>query len=86
MPFPGYTGFPLNSSAGMTIFINGILANAESLKGNVFMSEDIRWKQRFDNLQAAYIRLRQAVAANADAPDDDLSVEQLHLFFLDKAA
>ena len=50
------------------------------------MSEDIRWKQRFDNLQAAYIRLRQAVAANADAPDDDLSVEQLHLFFLDKAA
>ena len=36
------------------------------------MSEDIRWKQRFDNLQAAYIRLRQAVAANADAPDDDL--------------
>ena len=36
------------------------------------MSEDIRWKQRFDNLQAAYIRLQQAVAANADAPDDDL--------------
>jgi nucleotidyltransferase substrate binding protein (TIGR01987 family) len=36
------------------------------------MSEDIRWKQRFDNLQLAYARLRQAVAANADRPDDDL--------------
>jgi len=36
------------------------------------MPEDIRWKQRFNNLQSAYARLHQAVAANADLPDDDL--------------
>ena len=36
------------------------------------MTEEIRWKQRFDNLQLAYARLRHAVAANADLPDDDL--------------
>ncbi len=36
------------------------------------MIEDIRWKQRFSNLQRAYARLHQAVVANADDPDDDL--------------
>ncbi|MBC8017553.1 MAG: nucleotidyltransferase substrate binding protein [Verrucomicrobia bacterium] len=36
------------------------------------MSEDIRWKQHFNNLQLAYARLRQAVSANADRPDDNL--------------
>ncbi|OHC74194.1 MAG: hypothetical protein A3G18_08330 [Rhodospirillales bacterium RIFCSPLOWO2_12_FULL_58_28] len=36
------------------------------------MTEDIRWKQRFDNLQSAYQRLRRAVQANAQAPDNDL--------------
>ena len=36
------------------------------------MPEDIRWKQRFDNLQRAYGRLHQAVEANAGQPDNDL--------------
>ena len=36
------------------------------------MSADIRWKQRFDNLQKAYVRLLQTVAANADRPESDL--------------
>lgn len=36
------------------------------------MTEDIRWKQRFDNLQRAYSRLHQAVAANIDEPENDL--------------
>lgn len=36
------------------------------------MVEDIRWKQRFDNLQAAYGKLLQAVQAHAQMPDDDL--------------
>ena len=36
------------------------------------MSEDIRWKQRFNNLQLAYARLRKTVAANADFPDDEM--------------
>lgn len=36
------------------------------------MTEDIRWKQRFDNLHRAYDRLHQATAANADQPDNDL--------------
>jgi nucleotidyltransferase substrate binding protein (TIGR01987 family) len=34
--------------------------------------EDIRWKQRFDNLQSAYLRLQEAVAANRQAPDNRL--------------
>ena len=34
--------------------------------------EDIRWKQRFDNLQSAYARLQEAVAANRQAPDNRL--------------
>ena len=36
------------------------------------MTEDIRWKQRFNNLQLAYARLRKTVAANADLPDDEM--------------
>lgn len=36
------------------------------------MAEDIRWKQRFDNLQAAYGKLLQAVQAHTQMPDDDL--------------
>jgi len=36
------------------------------------MSEDIRWKQRFNNLQLAYARLRKTVTANADSPDDEM--------------
>lgn len=36
------------------------------------MTEDIRWKQRFDNLQRAYARLHQAVAANVIEPENDL--------------
>lgn len=37
------------------------------------MSElDIRWKQRFDNLQAAYKKLQHAAQANVQAPQDDL--------------
>jgi len=36
------------------------------------MTEDIRWKQRFDNLQRAFDRLRQAIIANAEQPDNDL--------------
>ena len=34
--------------------------------------EDIRWKQRFDNLQSAYLRLQEAVEANRQAPDNRL--------------
>jgi len=34
--------------------------------------EDIRWKQRFDNLQSAYLRLQEAIAANQQAPDNRL--------------
>lgn len=33
---------------------------------------DIRWKQRFDNLQSAYQRLQHAVQVNAQTPDNDL--------------
>ncbi|WP_295404421.1 nucleotidyltransferase substrate binding protein [uncultured Thiocystis sp.] len=33
---------------------------------------DIRWKQRFENLRAAFLILQQAVAANAETPDNDL--------------
>ncbi|MDI9334160.1 MAG: HI0074 family nucleotidyltransferase substrate-binding subunit [Cytophagales bacterium] len=35
-------------------------------------SKDIRWKQRFDNLQSAYGRLLQAATANEAAPVDVL--------------
>lgn len=35
-------------------------------------TQDIRWKQRFDNLQSAYLRLQHAVQANAKTPGDDL--------------
>jgi len=34
--------------------------------------QDIRWKQRFDNLQSAYQRLQHAVQANAQTPNNDL--------------
>lgn len=34
--------------------------------------QDIRWQQRFDNLQSAYLRLQEAVAANRQAPDNQL--------------
>lgn len=34
--------------------------------------QGIRWKQRFDNLQSAYQRLRHAVQVNAQTPDNDL--------------
>ena len=34
--------------------------------------QDIRWKQRFENLRAAFLILQQAVAANAETPDNDL--------------
>ena len=33
---------------------------------------DIRWKQRFENLRAAFLILQQAVAANAETPDNEL--------------
>lgn len=36
------------------------------------MNMDMRWKQRFDNLQAAYSNLQEAVAANAQTPDNRL--------------
>lgn len=34
--------------------------------------QDVRWKQRFDNLQSAYQRLQRAVQANAQTPGNDL--------------
>ncbi len=34
--------------------------------------QDIRWQQRFENLQSAYRRLQQAVEANRQAPDNQL--------------
>jgi nucleotidyltransferase substrate binding protein (TIGR01987 family) len=34
--------------------------------------QDIRWQQRFDNLQAAYRRLQHAVQADAQTPKNDL--------------
>lgn len=34
--------------------------------------QDIRWKQRFSNLQSASQRLRQAIEANAATPGNDL--------------
>ena len=33
---------------------------------------DIRWQQRFENLQSAYQRLQHAVQANAQTPGNDL--------------
>lgn len=36
------------------------------------MTQDIRWQQRFDNWQAAYQRLQQAVNANAETPNNDI--------------
>ncbi len=36
------------------------------------MAEDIRWQQRFDNWQAVYGRLQDAVRANAESPDNVL--------------
>jgi nucleotidyltransferase substrate binding protein (TIGR01987 family) len=36
------------------------------------MTQDIRWKQRFDNQQRAFEMLQQAVQANAQAPDNKL--------------
>lgn len=36
------------------------------------MTEDIRWKQRFDNLQSAFQTLQQAVQANEQTPDNKL--------------
>ena len=34
--------------------------------------QDIRWKQRFDNLQSAYQRLQHAIEVNEQTPDNDL--------------
>lgn len=34
--------------------------------------QDIRWKQRYENLQSAYQRLQHAVQANAQTPNNDL--------------
>ncbi len=34
--------------------------------------EDIRWKQRFDNLQSAYAGLQDAVQGNTQMPDNKL--------------
>lgn len=34
--------------------------------------QDIRWKQRFDNWQAAYLRLQEAVEANTQTPQRTL--------------
>jgi len=34
--------------------------------------QDIRWKQRFDNLQSAYQKLQYAAEENAKAPDNEL--------------
>lgn len=34
--------------------------------------QDIRWKQRFENLQSAFQRLQHAVQANAQTPSDEL--------------
>ncbi|CAK0770039.1 conserved hypothetical protein [Gammaproteobacteria bacterium] len=36
------------------------------------MNEDIRWKQRFNNLQSAYRDLQEAVAAKVQTPDNKL--------------
>jgi nucleotidyltransferase substrate binding protein (TIGR01987 family) len=36
------------------------------------MTEDIRWKQRFDNLQRAFGMLQEAVQAHAQTPDHKL--------------
>ncbi len=33
---------------------------------------DIRWKQRFENLQSAYNRLQEAITVNEQMPDNDL--------------
>lgn len=35
-------------------------------------TKDIRWQQRFENLQAAYKKLRHAIAANKENSKDDL--------------
>ncbi|HEY8098205.1 MAG TPA: nucleotidyltransferase substrate binding protein [Methylobacter sp.] len=34
--------------------------------------QDIRWQQRFDNLQSAYQRLQHAVQANTQTPNNEL--------------
>ena len=34
--------------------------------------QDIRWKQRVDNLQTAYQRLQHAIQVNEQTPDNDL--------------
>ena len=34
--------------------------------------QDIRWKQRFDNLQSAYQRLQHAIQINEQTPNNDL--------------
>ena len=41
--------------------------------------DDIRWKQRFDNLQSAYSRLQEAIAANQQSPDNQLIQMALHI-------
>lgn len=35
-------------------------------------NQDIRWKQRFENLQSAYKKLREAVKVNQQMPENDL--------------
>ena len=34
--------------------------------------QDIRWKQRFENLQSAYQRLQHAIQVNEQTPNNDL--------------
>ena len=34
--------------------------------------QDIRWKQRFENLQSAYQKLQHAIEVNAQTPDNEL--------------
>ena len=40
---------------------------------------DIRWQQRFDNLQAAYKQLQNAVTENKKQPDNQLIQMALNL-------
>ena len=42
------------------------------MKAHIMSEQDIRWKQRFENPQSAYKKLRHAAQVNANRPDDDL--------------
>lgn len=35
-------------------------------------NQDIRWKQRFENLQSAYAKLQEAIKINQQMPENDL--------------